>query len=173
MQPSHKSIPLAGGGRKSAFTLVELLLALVIMAVLSVAVTTLLMGAARTDLYVSQESRAVSEAENALRRIIYNLRTASAVSSPATGVTASALTLATQPDSANGNQPYPVTYALSGTDLTESDSRYNNGATANTIAEHVSLFQVVHTSNSLITITITIGTSPAVTRSVTVYCRNL
>jgi prepilin-type N-terminal cleavage/methylation domain-containing protein len=173
MQPSPEKLPIAARAGRPAFTLVELLLALAITAMLSVAVTAMLMGAARTDLYVSQQSTAVSQAENALRRIVYNLRAASAVSSPATGVTASTLTLATQPDSANGNQPWTVTYALSGTDLTENDPRYNNGAAPNTIARNVSSFQVVHTSNSLITITITVGTNPQVKRSLTVYCRNL
>jgi prepilin-type N-terminal cleavage/methylation domain-containing protein len=161
---------------RSGFTLVEMLTALAIMSVLSVAVTSILMGAARTDLYVNQESAAVQEAENAFRRIMHNLRTASAITAPTTVGSSNTLTVVTQPDSANGNATYSVTYALSGGTLTESDSRYNVGATPSTLARNVSAFQVTRNaivSPQTVTVTIIIGSKPTVSRSVTIHCRNL
>jgi prepilin-type N-terminal cleavage/methylation domain-containing protein len=159
-----------------AFTLVELLTALVIMSMLSLAVVTILMGAARTNMHVTGETGAIAQAENAARRIMHNLRTASSLSDPAAVATTHSLTLTTQPDSGNGNATYTVTYALSGRNLTESDPRYNVGGAPNVIATNVSAFDVTRNATSApqsVTIRITIGTSPAVTRSLTVYCRNL
>jgi prepilin-type N-terminal cleavage/methylation domain-containing protein len=162
--------------RARAFTLVELLAALTIMSVLSVAIVALLIGAARTNAYVKTESDSVAHAEMALRRILHNLRTASTITQPPAAETSSTLTLATQPDSANSNATYTVTYALQGNRLTESDPRFNVGGTPSTIARNVSAFEVRRNSTTApqtVTLTITIGTSSAVTRSVTVYCRNL
>jgi len=161
---------------QSGFTLVELLVSLVIIAILSVAVSTMLVGAAKTNLFVLNETDAVSQAENALRRIMHNLRTASAISAPATMTSSSTLTLVTQTDPATGN-PYTITYTLTGTTLTESDPRYNtSGGSPNTIASNVSAFSVTRNSLSspqTVTVMITVGTAAPVSRSVTIYCRNL
>jgi type II secretory pathway component PulJ len=161
----------------SAFTLVELLLALVIVTLVSTAVTTMLNGAAMTSSFVLSETSATYQAETAYRRIMHNLRAASAISAPADTTAAGTLTLVTQPDSGNGNATYTVTYTLSGTNLTESDSRYNGAGNApNVIATNVTAFSVTRqslASPQVVLLTITIGTTPAVTRSAKIYCRNL
>ena len=75
----------------------------------------------------------------------------------------------TQQDAGNSNTTYQVSYALSGTNLQETDSRYGT----NTIAANVSAFSVTRlttTAPSTVTITITSGD---VTRTFTVMCRNL
>ena len=159
-----------------AFTMVELLLALVITSLLATAVAAMLTGAAKTNQFVTKETDAVFQTETAARRMIHNLRAASAVSSPATTTAANSLTLTTQRDSSNGNATYTITYSLIGTNLVESDPRYNVSGTPNTIATNISAFTVTRsslTSPQKILINITTNTSPPVTRSFTVYCRNL
>ncbi len=107
------------------FTLVEMMTALAVVAVIAVSVTALLYGASETNSYTNSQGVATSSVELAFRRITYNLRMASSLTTPSTTTAGSTLTLVTQPDASNGNVTYTVTYALSGTNLTESDSRYN------------------------------------------------
>jgi prepilin-type N-terminal cleavage/methylation domain-containing protein len=162
--------------RRAAFTLVELLLALVITSLLATAVAAMLTGAAKTSQFVTTETDATFRTETAARRIIYNLRHASAIAVPVTTTAGNTLTLVTQSDASNSGAKYTISYYLSGTNLVESDPRYNVGSTPNIIATDIATFSV--TRNSLaspqtVLITITTNTSPAVTRSFTVYCRNL
>ena len=158
-------------------TLVELIVGLSAVATVSVAVTALLQGAARTSLFINSQNDAISQVETAYRRIAHNLRAASALTAPANTTPTSTLTLVTQPDPANGNATYTVTYTLSNGNLTESDPRYNTaGNTPNVLLQNVTTFSVTRISASSPTsllVTITSGTSPPVTRSVILYCRNL
>lgn len=159
--------------RLKAFTLVELLVALVVISIISVAVTAMLSGASKTSLYVNTSTDTVSQMETAYRRILHNLRTCSAITTPTTTTAASTLTLVTQPDAGNGNATYTVTYALTNGNLTENDSRYTS---ANTLVTGVTAFTVTRlslTSPQSVQVTITAGSAEVVTRSVTIYCRNL
>jgi len=162
------------GKRCSAgLTLVELICALVVMSIISLAVSAMIAGAANTSLFVTSGTDRVSQVETAYRRILHNLRACSSITTPTTTTAGSTLTLVTQPDSSNGNATYTVTYALSNGSLTESDSRYTS---ANTLATGVTGFTVKRislTSPQSVAVTITAGSNPVVTRSVTIYCRNL
>ena len=161
--------------RYFGMTLVELLVALVVMSIISVGVTTMLTGASKTSLYVTNGTDSLSQVEIAYRRIMHNLQACSAINAPTTTTAGSTLTVVTQPDAGNSNQTYTVTYTLTGTNLTETDSRYSP-ATANTLVSGVTAFTVQRkslASPQAVTVTITAGTLPVVTRSFTAYCRNL
>ncbi len=179
MKSMHATISKPQRGRlaRRAFTLIEMITALVIVAFLSSAVMVLVAGSAKTSLYVNTSTDATWQIENACRRITHNLRTASALTTPTTTTATSTLTTVTQQDPGNGNATYSVTYTLSGTNLKESDSRYNGaGNTANTIATNVTAFTVTRQSVASpvsFVVTITIGTTTPTTRTFTVYCRNL
>jgi type II secretory pathway pseudopilin PulG len=153
-------------------TLVELLVALAVVAVLSTAIAVMLAGAGNTHQWVNSEADAMSNVENAFRRILHNVRTASALTSPTTGTLTNTLTVRTQPDPAYGNVPATVTYAISNGNLVETDSRY---AGSSILVPGVTAFTVQRTGTSptQVNISITSGSAPAVRRSAMVTCRNL
>jgi hypothetical protein len=169
--PSWHRCP-ADESRPRGVTLVELMLALTIVALVPGAVATMLAGAGKAHQYVNPKTEAMSQVENASRRILHNVRTASTLTTPNDGTLHSpgTLTITTQPDTG-----YPsgatVTYSVSGGNLVENDQRYGT----NTLLSHVTTFSVQRTSTSptQLSITITSGTVPAVTRTVMVTCRNL
>src|SRR5512140_2370663 len=90
-------------------TLVELLVALSVVAILSTAIAVMLVGAGNTHQYVNSEADAMSNVENAFRRILHNTRTASALTAPTSGTLTNTLTVLTQPDPSYGNTPATVT----------------------------------------------------------------
>ena len=159
---------------RRAYTLVELLVALAVISIMAVAVFTMTMGAAKTSLYVTAGTDTISQVETAYRRIMHNLRTSSSISAPAAQQTpVSTLMLKTQPDSNNSNTMYDVSYTLSNGSLVETDSRY---LSANTLVTGVTAFTITRntlTTPETVTMTITAGTSPSISRTVTIYCRNL
>jgi prepilin-type N-terminal cleavage/methylation domain-containing protein len=158
------------------FTLVELMLAIMIVSLLSVAVATVLAGAGDTHLFVNSQTQAMAEVETAYRRVLHNVRTASAITTPSNTTTGSTLTLQTQPDPANSNNPWTVTYKISGGNLVEDDPRYDStGSTPNVLVTGVQTFSVTKSSTTApttITVTITSNTSPPVTRTAVIDCRN-
>lgn len=157
-------------------TLVELLVALTIVAVLSTAVSALLSGAGKINQFVNSESTALTQVETAFRRITHNVRTASALTAPANTTTTNTLTVSTQVDASyNGGSVATVTYKISTAgDLVEVDNRL--GSTEFVLVTGVRTFSVTRvslTSPTRLTITITSNTTPAVTRTATITCRNL
>jgi prepilin-type N-terminal cleavage/methylation domain-containing protein len=155
----------------AAVTLVELLVALAIVAVLSTAVAVMLAGASQTNSYVNKETDAMSSVENANRRILHNVRTASKVISPSDNITTHSIHIQTQNDPAYGNAPADVTYSVdSNGNLIENDSRFGT----NTLVTGVSIFNVqrINTAPSQFNVTITSGTTPPVTRTISITCRN-
>jgi type II secretory pathway pseudopilin PulG len=171
-----------------AVTLVELLVALSVLAVISVAVTFLLAGAGRTHKYVNDEIDALAQVENAYRRILHNVRCAQAMTGPATAATPTAtstpaFTITTQPDPSYGGasapQPATVTYYVQNGNLVEYDPRYNAGGTVSTLVNGVGSFTVlleagsaVNRTPSYVTISIASNSTPAITRTVRIACRN-
>jgi len=153
-------------------TLIELMLALMIVAIVSVAAERLLAASLRTDTYLQQQNTALSELEMTVRRLTHNLRTCQSLTSPAGTTAQNSVTLVTQPDTSNGSTSYTVTYALVGTTLQETDTRYGT----NTLVNNVSAFSVTRqtvASPVVLTITITISVKPQITRTFQVYCRNI
>ena len=158
---------------RRAFSLVEVILALTILSIVSVAVAVMLAGAGKAHQYVNTETDAMSQVETAYRRILHNLRTAQSMSTPSDGTLHSpgTLTLTTQNDATDGYASgATVTYSVSSGNLIENDQRWGT----NTILTGVSTFSVqrVATSPTQVSITITSGTTPAVTRSAIITCRN-
>jgi prepilin-type N-terminal cleavage/methylation domain-containing protein len=165
--------PRAWRRHGAAVTLVELLVALAIVAVLSSAVAVMLAGASQTNSYVNKETDAMSSVENATRRILHNVRTASKIDTPTDNALCHSLELHTQNDPANHDAAADVVYSLDTYgNLIETDSRYH-GIVA-TLVTGVSVFNVqrLNTLPTQINITITSGTMPPVTRTITVTCRN-
>lgn len=158
-----------------AVTLVELLVALVVVAILSTAITTLVFGAMNDNRYLQNNAVAQSELELAMRRITNNIREGQ------TGTVAvgpSALSMVTQPDSADG---YPsgvtVSYAVQNSttvtgqkDLTETDQRYGT----NVLVHNVTTFSAAQVSgiSNLFQIDIVVGTAPQTERHFKVFARN-
>ena len=157
--------------RMPPMTLVELLVGLTVVALLSAAVAVLLAGAGNTNQYLISETDALSQVENAYRRILHNVRAASAISAPASATPSTTLTLSTQPDPSYGNVAATVTYAITSGNLTETDSRYGNTPTV--LVTGVTTFQVTRVSTSPLQFNVQIisGTSPPITRSVTVTAK--
>jgi len=156
--------------RKRGFTLVELLVALTIVMTLSTAIAALLVAAGKTNQYVNDEADRISQVENAYRRMLHNIRTASSMSSPSNTTLTNTFTVNTQPDTG-----YPsgatVTYAISNGNLVETDSRYGTSI----LVPQITTFSVrkINSSGTPTTLSISIvAGSPAVTRSATILCRN-
>jgi prepilin-type N-terminal cleavage/methylation domain-containing protein len=163
--------PLQAVKSRRAMTLVELLIALTIMAIMFTAVAALIYGTMNTDRFMRTQSQAISEVELATRRIMYNLRSCSIITTPTDTNATNTITILTQPDPTNGNLAYTVTYALAGNNITETDTRYGT----NTLVHNASTFSVARLSlisPESILVTITLPTTPAITRTFTVQCRN-
>jgi prepilin-type N-terminal cleavage/methylation domain-containing protein len=153
------------------FTLVELITALVIIAILSVAVGTLVLASGETTAFVKNSANTVTDVDNACRRMAFNLRMASSLDSPTNSTPTNTFTIKTQLDS---GAAHVVSYQVdSSNNLTEIDGdRF--GTT--TLVKNVTAFTVTRvttTAPSKFTITLTAGTSPSVTRTFTVLSRNL
>ena len=166
--------PFRRSATPRAVTLLELLLALSIVAVLSTAVAAMLVGAGDTNQFVNDSNDATSQVENAYRRILHNVRTAQSLSNPSdtTVHTPGTLTIKTQNDAANGYASgATVTYSVSGGNLVENDQRWGT----NTLVPNVATFSVQKISSTTptqISITITSGGSAPVTRTAIITCRN-
>jgi prepilin-type N-terminal cleavage/methylation domain-containing protein len=168
------SAPISRAHR--GFSLAELMLALTIVSLLSVSVAMLLAGAGDTDFFVNRETQAMAQVETAYRRILHNVRTASAISVPSTTTAGTTLTLQTQPDPGNSNNPWTVTYKILSGNLVEDDPRYDSaGSTPNILVSNVKTFSVTRSATAApttITLTIISNTSPPVTRTAVIECRN-
>lgn len=168
--------------RRGGYSLVEVLTSLVILSLLMTAGYSLLTGTLNADRYLRSANTTESEVELAIRRITNNLRTAAPYASmvPAPGAavntTSNVLTTKTQPDPANSNQQYVVSYRVQNNQLIENDSRYGIGTAAdNVLCNNVASFQVkVMAASNPMMIQVTLTTKPplAVSRVFQVMCRN-
>jgi len=161
---------------RKAFTLVELLVAITILAILSTAVVMMLRSAANVTNAVTASMAYEMEVETALLRIIQNVRMCTSVFVPSGATGGNTFSLVTQADPANNNATYPVTYSLivaaDGTrQLEEIDSRYG----ASTLIRDVQSFDVRYTNASgptVILLTFSVGKNPPVVRTVKIAPRN-
>ncbi len=164
-----------GIARRRGFTLVEVLIAVVILAVVSTAIVTMIFGAMNDNRYLQNTGTAQSEIELAMRRITNNLREAQTGS-----ITIGAHTIATltQADSIDG---YPsgatVSYALQVSttttgqkDLAETDQRYGT----NVLVHNVTTFNAALVSGiaNLYQIDVVVGTTTPEERHFKVLARN-
>ena len=189
-QPTLPRLGPVSPARRSpchAFTLAELMVALVVTTVVSTAVIVLLTGALNSDRYVRACNTAESEMDLALRRLANNIMeaqtgsvvvTTANVTSGSNTVSSATLSTLTQPDNAN-NYPVGVTvsYAL-GADaanpgqfvLSENDQRYGT----NTLIHNVKTFNVTLVSGAadLYQIDLVLGGVMGNERHFKVLCRN-
>lgn len=162
--------------RRTGMTLLELITALTLFSILSLAGYVLISGTMNTDRYLRTANTAESEIELAIRRITYNLRAASSMATPSTTTASNTLTIATQPDAGNGNTSYTVTYKVVSGQLIESDGRYAAGKTDHVICNNVGNFTVQNTQLTgprMITVTLQLTGAQPVQRVFQVACRNL
>ena len=147
-----------------ALTLIEAMLLLVIISIVAVAAGVGLQAVAKvpanTDAYMAANNVAVSVLEQTCANLIRNWPSA-------TWGGANYAFIA----GGTSYTPTTVTYAISGGNLVETDSRYASSAI---LVSGVSTFSVQRTATTptQLNITISSGTTPAVTRSATITCRN-
>jgi type II secretory pathway pseudopilin PulG len=170
---------------RRALTLVELLTALVVTTLVSLAVTTLLFGADNTNRFTKAQATAEWEADFAWHRMAANASAALPVA--ASGMTPtvttdtngqSRLTLIV-PDLAN-NTTRTLKYYCTGTSapytLVEDDPRYDVASTPNPIAHNVASFTVTLDASTTMKIWTTLQISPTtgwpLTRHFCAQCRN-
>jgi hypothetical protein len=172
-----------------ALTVVELLVALSIVAVVSTAVTTLLYAGGKVNSFVTSSIDTQWEVEAAVNRIAQEIRTCDPLNlvNVPTGTGGGAFcSFVTQPDPANGNQTYDVSLQLmQASDGTWQlwESQYLHGTTtprfagqpSAVILHNVQSFDVRTKTAGLpqvVTITMTAGRNPPVTRTLTIAPRN-
>ena len=158
---------------RRAFTLIEVIAALLILSLVSIAVAAMTFGAMNDDRYLRTATASQAEIELAARRIATNIRQAQPGSINA-GTTA--LTVISQADTANG---YPngatVTYSLTvtagKTNHTENDPRLGG---ANVIVNNITTFNIVAVAgvSDLYQLDLVTNTTPPVERHLKIYARN-
>jgi prepilin-type N-terminal cleavage/methylation domain-containing protein len=160
---------------RRGFTLVELMVALLITAILSLAVCTLTAGAFKDDAYLRAAVIGQNEVELATRRMVNNIKEAQTGSIT---IGTSTLSTLTQADSADGySSGATVSYALAAdatyptqNDLVETDQRYGS----NVLVHNVTTFTVSLVSGytNLYHIDLVAATQPITERHVQVFGRN-
>jgi len=119
--------------KRRGMSLIELLIALSIVAVLSIAITALLQAGARTSAYLRDTGEAQNEVELAVRRIVHNVRNCASLTVPSGTSAGTTFSVVTQADPANNMATYNITYTLAtlpnGTrELQETDPRYGTSS---------------------------------------------
>ncbi|MEI8194963.1 MAG: prepilin-type N-terminal cleavage/methylation domain-containing protein [Phycisphaerae bacterium] len=157
-------------------SLVELIVALLILSLISTAVCTLTFGAFNTDRFLRVRNTALAEIELAAARMTNNIREAQTGSIV---VGTGTLTTMTQADTAHGfPNGVTVSYSLRAdpvntgmSQIIENDPRY--GAT-NVLANNVSTFTVATVAGitGLYQVDIVINSKPIEERHLKIFCRN-
>jgi prepilin-type N-terminal cleavage/methylation domain-containing protein len=168
--------PLKRPGRGRGMTLVELLVALAITAIISVAVVSMLYAGGQVNSVLNTAMTNEWEVESALLRMAQQLRQCTTFSVPTGMSGGTAFSLVTQPDAANGNQTYNVNYSLvagpnGAQQLQKNDSRYGNSI----LISNLQSFDVRYKTASapyVVVLTLTSTGSPPVTRLLRVTPRN-
>jgi len=155
-------------------TLVEMLMALSIFAVVSTAIVTMLHGGAQVSTALGNSISNQWEVQSAIARIIQQTRVCTSLSVPGGTTGGSSFSLVTEPDA--GNVTYNVSYDLitasDGTkQLQETDPRYG----ASILIHNVQSFSI-RTKNltppQVAILTLTVGGAPPVSRTFRITPRN-
>jgi type II secretory pathway component PulJ len=157
-------------------TLVEMLMALSILAVVSTAVVAMLHAGAQVSGALGNSITNQWEVEAAIARIVQQTRMCTTLTVPGGTSGGTTFSLVTEPDAANGNVTYSVSYALitagDGTQqLQETDSRYGTSI----LIHNVQSFSIRTKNVGLPTVaivTLTVGGAPPVTRTFRMTPRN-
>lgn len=161
--PRAGSKPGPRARAKRGFTLAEVMCSLMIFATVATGATYMMGAMSNSQTYFRNGTENQSEIEFALGRIVENVRAASAISSPSSTTAGSTLTLTT----------------LSGaTVMYKIDANHNlvetSGGVTSTLVHGATLSAAETSGNAkAFTITISTGTDQTVSRTVTVFGRNL
>jgi type II secretory pathway pseudopilin PulG len=157
-------------------TLVELIMALAIMSVICTAVLALLTASAHTNAAITATITSQQELEMALRRMIQQTRMCSSLTVPSGNSNGTSFSLTTQPDTANSNASYSVSYSMVAVgglnQLQETDTRYGTSV----LIHDVQSFDVKLKnagSPAVLIVTVTVGRNPSSTRTIRITPRNL
>jgi prepilin-type N-terminal cleavage/methylation domain-containing protein len=157
-------------------TLVEMLVALSILAVVSTAVVSMLRAGAQVSGALGSSITSQWEVEAAICRIVQQGRMCTSLNVPSGTTAGTAFSLVTQPDAANGNATYNVSYSLvtaadGSKQLQETDARYGTSI----LIRNVQTFSV-RTKNvgwpQVVIVTLTAGSVPPVARTFRMTPRN-
>jgi prepilin-type N-terminal cleavage/methylation domain-containing protein len=161
------------GGR--GMTLVELLMALSILAVLSTAIVFMLQGGVKVSGALGASITNQWEVEAAICRMVQQGRMCTTMTVPGGTGGGTTFSLVTQPDAANGNATYNVSYSLAtaadGTkQLQETDTRYGTSILVRNV-QSLNVRTKVAGMPQVVIITLTAG-NPAVARTFRITPRN-
>jgi prepilin-type N-terminal cleavage/methylation domain-containing protein len=165
---------------RRGMTLAEMLLALTILAIVSTAVLSMIQLAGRVNGAVSNSITNDLEIESAICRILANGRTCSSMTVPSGTSDGATFSMQTQPDAANGNASYDITYTFANGQLTE--TQYIHGTTtprfgtaSAVLIRDLQAFSVrlkAAGSPQVAILTLTAGSGPSATRTFRVTPRN-
>jgi prepilin-type N-terminal cleavage/methylation domain-containing protein len=170
-------LPMSSSRRPKTpgMTLVETLMALSILAVVSTAVAAMLHAGARVSNAMNASITSQWEVQSALLNITQQVRLCASVTVPNGTGGGTSFSLVSQPDSANNNTSYTISYALATVDgvqvLQQTDPRFDT----KTLIHNVQSFDV-RTKNTgspqILILTLTTAGTPPVTRTVRITPRN-
>jgi prepilin-type N-terminal cleavage/methylation domain-containing protein len=156
-------------GHEDGFTLVEMIIALVVMTYISTAVAILLFGADNANRYVTNQSTAMWESDLGWHRIYSNgmaaIPAASGGMTPTVTSDANGQSRLTMivPDVANATTRTVVYYCTGASapyTLVESDPRYNVSGSPNALMHNVTSFAVTLDATTTMKIWTTLNTRP-------------
>jgi len=166
--------------RRAGMTLVEMLMALAILAVVSTAVLSMIRVAGAVNGTVNNSMTNDLEVESAIARILGAGRTCASMTVPSSTSQGTTFSLQTQPDMANGNASYDITYTFANGQLTETQYLHGtttprfNAATA-VLIHDLRTFSVClksATAPQVAVIVMTVGVGPPALRTFRVTPRN-
>jgi prepilin-type N-terminal cleavage/methylation domain-containing protein len=173
--------PTPPGARRRAMTLVELLIALTVMAVISTAAFSILLAAANINRANSRQDSALWDADFAWHRLLANGQAALVTPAPTVTTDANGQSRLTfvVPDVTN-NTTRTLIYYCTGSaapfTLVESDPRFNVGSAPTTIASNVQSFSVTIDNSVTEQLWVDLKIAPAnafpVRRHFCIDCRN-
>jgi prepilin-type N-terminal cleavage/methylation domain-containing protein len=167
MRSTGTSRPRHGG-----FTLAELMAALIIFALVSMAGTYLMAALGNTRQYVQSGTTSDSEVAFATQRITENIRAATAVS-----FSASSLTITSPPSALISGGTFTITYSVAGTTLVEicTNNTSNQTYSSGVLVHNVQQFSVtqVPANTKAFQIVLGAGTTMIVQRTFVAFGRNL
>jgi prepilin-type N-terminal cleavage/methylation domain-containing protein len=171
----HRKVPTPFAARPG-MTLVESLMALSILAVVSTAVVAMLRASTQVSSAMGSSISSQWEVQTAIARMVEQSRVCASLNVPTGVAGGTSFSLVTEPDAANGNVSYNVTYSLvtaadGSQSLQENDARYG----ASILIHNVKTFSV-RTKNAglpqVVIIDLTTGSAPMITRSFRITPRN-
>jgi type II secretory pathway pseudopilin PulG len=165
-----------GAAARGAMTLVETLMSLAILAVISTAIVFMLRGGTQVSSALGSSIANQWEVEAAICRMVEEGRMCTAMTVPGGTLGGNSFTLVTEPDAANGNATYTITYALvtaadGSKQLQETDARYGTSILVRNVQSFSARLKNAGAPQVVI-VTMAVGNAPTVTRTFRITPRN-